>query len=102
MNRNNKVELDQFQFRLLENYNRYCERHLLDKHNVEYLVSYLIDHNIINATTIRRYTILKAFKESNGGKTAIVKKMADRFNISERSIYHILREHKNYFEQVDY
>lgn len=57
-------------------------------------VTYLIDNNLINSRTIRKYTIMQEFQiqmnEGKLSKTAIVHSLSARYRMSERSIWYLL------------
>lgn len=97
-----KTLLDQFETSLNKNFENYCETQEQENDNIQ-LIRYLIDHNLINITTIRRYAILKTYnkllQQSNRKKVEMVRILSERFNISERSVYTILKEYQTYFER---
>ncbi|MEO1516805.1 MAG: hypothetical protein AAFV95_17420 [Bacteroidota bacterium] len=86
--------LDSFHKRLLQDYETYCDTHCFDK-STDGLVTYLIDQGLIQSPTIKRYTIQKEFDElypdGNQKKTQVVDTLANRFNISSRSVWSMLR-----------
>ncbi|MEM9822936.1 MAG: hypothetical protein AAF985_17785 [Bacteroidota bacterium] len=99
----NKTLLDQFEYYLASSYENYYKRQEWQTDHPVYLIRYLIDHNLIRKTTIRRYAILKEYERltasTNLKKVRIVEKLSHRFNLSERSIYLTLKEHRNHFER---
>lgn len=90
--------IDRFQELLYQHYEAYCERHGIDKADDNRLVTFLIDQDLITATHIQRYTVLKEFEKIYPGqphqKTQIVNTLADRFSISERTVWSILKHTK--------
>lgn len=92
-----KQILDLFQDRLCLEYCEYCNKHQL-KPELAGLITYLIDQELINPHVIQKYTVLKAFNEgylgSRGQKTQTVEMLADRFNLSTRTVWSILK-HKD-------
>lgn len=97
---NRKHVLDRFQEHLDLSYENYCDRHGIEK-SFSGFISFLIDHELIGSVTIKRYTVLKEFKEAyplhNFHKTRTVTTLSDKFNIPERTIWGILK----YGEQFD-
>jgi hypothetical protein len=93
---NRKQILDNFQERLLNGYEDYCEMHHL-KPNFEGMITYIIDQDLINPSVIQKYTILKEFQTrlkgdiDRGQKTQTVEVLADRFNLSTRTVWSILK-----------
>jgi hypothetical protein len=94
MEANRKHILDRFQQHLSENYETWCERHGVLKSD-DRLVTFLIDQDLIPATLIQRYAILREFdklsKDPFFHKTHTVNTLAHRFNISERTVWNILK-----------
>ena len=87
--------LDNFQRHLLHNFETYCDTHQYPK-DMEGFVTYLIDQEVIHPLTIKRYTIREEFEDiyprGQCKKTEAVDKLADRFNISARSVWSIIRK----------
>ncbi|MBI1227821.1 MAG: hypothetical protein GC192_21480 [Bacteroidetes bacterium] len=94
MEGNRKHLLDRFQEHLGERYITWCERHGFQKSD-DRLVTFLIDQDLIPATLIQRYAVLREFdklsKEPSFHKTHTVNTLAHRFNISERTVWSILK-----------
>ena len=86
--------LDRFQEHLNQNFLNYCQRHGIDQTD-DQLITFLIDQNLISHTHIQRYTILKEFErlypEQDYHKTQTVQVLADRFSISKRTVWSILK-----------
>lgn len=89
---------DVFQERLCQNYINYCEFHNAEE-NLDGLITYLIDQELISNVAIKRYTIKKEFEElyplNKHHKTQTVHTLASKFNISTRSVWSILKREKN-------
>lgn len=92
-----KQLLDTFSERLQRNFSNYCSEQKLEAKPDE-LITYLIDREIIQSSLIKRYAILEAYddlKNRQGlNKTQVVHVLANRFNITSRSIWNALRPSK--------
>lgn len=92
-----KFILDKFQNHIHDGYNAYCVRHGLKK-TEDLFITYLIDQDLISPTHLQRYTILKEFEQlcaqNSCPKTQAVDTLANRFRLSERTVWSILREKK--------
>lgn len=90
-----KQILDLFQDRLCKGYEKYCQIHELDS-NLGGLITYLIDQDLIPASTIQKYTLFKEFEAEQEKKpiqkTQTVENLAHRFNLSERTVWNILKQ----------
>ncbi len=90
-----KSILDRFQEHIDISYDNYCKMHGARK-NEQGLITWLIDQELIPATLLHRYTLLKEFEELHLEKaiqkTAVVNVLAHRFNISERTVWSILKQ----------
>lgn len=95
MEENRKHILDRFLEYVEQNFSAYCERHGIPKTENQ-LVSFLIDLDLIPSVLIKRYAVLNEFErilpEQAGHKTLAVNTLADRFNISERTVWNILKQ----------
>lgn len=93
---NRKQILDKFQKRLCENYRNYSLLYSeTETENIEDFITYMIDHELIDANTIRRYTVINEYEriQSEGEKKSrSISIVAKRFNLSERTIYSLLRK----------
>lgn len=91
---NRKQILDLFQDQICQSYADYCQTHELIP-ELPGLVTYMIDQELINPNVIQKYTILKEFKArcagDRGQKTHTVETLADRFNLSPRTVWSILK-----------
>lgn len=96
MEGNRKHLLDRFQEHLGERYQMWCERHDVQKSD-NLLITFLIDQDLIPTTLIKRYAVLREFdklsQEPDAHKTHTVNTLAHRFNISERTVWSILKHH---------
>lgn len=92
-----KKMLDDFHTRLMNDFDKYFKCHGNGTKPLDEFVTFLIDHHLIDQRTIRRYTILREFdrqlNQLNGekNKTTLVGEMARKYNISERSVWSILK-----------
>ena len=90
-----KQVTDVFCKSIQKDFQTYCNRHSLDQ-NFNTFVTYAIDFNFIPDTTIQHYAILKTFEdlgeEKQLKKTEKVDKLANRFNLTTRSIWNVLRK----------
>jgi len=91
-----QIMVDQFSTRLQEEFISFCKKNRL--HNEpKTLLLYLIDNEIISQTHIRKYTILSEFEElcqmKMTNKSRIIKSLATKFNISDRAIWSMVRNH---------
>lgn len=89
-----KLVLDRFQEHMYRNFDAYCKRHRI-KRTDDALVTFLIDQELIPATHMTRYAVLHEFgmllKEEKCHKTLIVNALANKFNLSERTVWNILK-----------
>lgn len=94
MTENRKRILDAFENRLFQSYEQYCQRQG-ENPSADGIVTFLIDHNLIPAVAIKRFTILQEFKElyplKEKHKSKTIYALSDKFNISERTIWNILK-----------
>ncbi len=97
MTENRKKILDTFQKCLYDNYINYCHRHKLMQSN-EGLIIFLIDQDLIPPKNIKGYAVINEFKkikeEQKQKKTKLVELLSDRFNLSERTVWGILKSGK--------
>ena len=89
-----KLLNDQFEEHLTQEYRSYCNRQNLEE-TMSGLVTYIIDRELIPEMNIKRYTILREFdpiyKKNENHKTSAVEILADKFNLSKRTIWSILK-----------
>lgn len=87
--------VEQFSSRLEHSYLEYCESTTINKDFKTFLL-YLIDNNLLNTSDIRKYTITKEFEEllttQKINKTGAIRILAKKFNISDRSIWTMIRK----------
>lgn len=90
METNKKQLLDTFQSHLYQEYLYYCHQQRCAPH-ITGLITYLIDRDLLSKKVIKSYTIQREFKNLyptyEHHKTRTVMALADRFNISERSVW---------------
>ncbi len=98
MTENRKGIMDAFQKLVCEDYHNYCLRHQLTP-TTDGVITYMIDQELIPAMKVRQFTVTKEFeeifKEHNQHKTKTVYAISDKFNISERTIWNILKNKKS-------
>lgn len=94
-----KQVLDIFSQKLDANFEQYCQMHKLES-NRAHFITYLYDQNLISNSAVKKYAILATFedlfKQNEGRKTQTVNLLADRFNLTPRSIWNVLQKRKNY------
>lgn len=85
--------VDTFTTHVMADFKHYLEEY---GHNdlVEEFITYLIDFNIIDPLTIKRYAILKDYDlllaTGEHKKTAVLKKISRKYNLSERSLWDVI------------
>lgn len=102
--------MERFVVSLIDNYTIYHQQHgvpyddVLEQYRMNdtlnSFITYLIDHRLIEESTIKRYTILEEFAKIIGEakhKTEAVETLSQRFNISKRTIWNIMKDHKGRF-----
>jgi AraC-like DNA-binding protein len=93
-----KTLMDSFESHLEQEYQAYCSRHNLQL-SVSGMITFIVDRKLIPDSHIRRFAILKEFQsifeENDRHKTLTVEALADRFNLSERTVWTILRHTEN-------
>ena len=66
-------------------------------------IDYLLDHHLIEEVNIRRYTILKEFDlqypQHQYHKTQTVYSIANKYGLSERTVWTVLKDHVRRFEK---
>ncbi len=71
--------------------------------NPSIFLDYLIAHNLIDTLTIRRYSIIKEFEKEypkhNGHKTQTVYTIANKFNLTDRTVWTVLKDHIDRFKK---
>lgn len=92
-----KKLMDNF-FSIIQNdFKSYCERHNIQEDNETFL-TFLFDLHLLNEAKIRRYTVLEAYEELNTSpnfkKTRAVGLLAERFNITSRSVWNLIKDTK--------
>lgn len=97
MSENRKSILDKFQQHLFVNYQQFCQRHNVAP-SEHALVDFLIDQDLIPPVLMKRYAVVHEFEnlfpKYEHHKTNTVNVLADRFNISERSVWGMLKGSK--------
>lgn len=89
-----KELVDLFSDLVKASYIDYCGRHSIPQ-NTDTLLNFLFTQELFSETTIRRYTIQSEFgrmsKEGGQTKTKVVRLLADRFNISDRMVWNVIK-----------
>ena len=89
-----KYILDKFEQYLQQGFEGYCERHGIQQTPGQF-ITFLIDQDLISLTHLQRFTVLREFekinKEEQFPKTLAVDTLANRFRISERTVWSILK-----------
>ena len=97
MTQNRKYILDKFEEHLFQKYETYCESHG-QQPSSEGLLTYLIDQDLIPPIAIRRFAVKEEFdkltEKKYFNKTQSVHVISDLFNISQRTIWGILKHNK--------
>lgn len=92
---NRKQILDLFESQLLQEYKAFCDHHQIQL-DFKGLITYIIDQDLINPQIIQKYTVLRTFHArklaQRGAKTQMVEEIADRFNLSARTVWSILKQ----------
>ena len=69
---------------------------------VEKFLDFLLNHQLIESKNIKRFTILKEFEEQypihQFHKTNTVYTLANKYDIAERSVWTVLKDHVRRFE----
>lgn len=93
-----KFIFDKFQDYVQEGYHDYCDRHGLSKTEDQF-ITFLIDQDLISKAHLQRYTIQREFEQLcdqyNLPKTKAVDTISDRFMLSDRTVWNMLREKKD-------
>lgn len=89
-----KYLLDKFQAHLCEAFESYCTMHGLKQSNFG-LITFLIDHDLIQKVDLQRFAVLKEIgqllAQEAANKTQVVNIISHRFNLSERTVWNILK-----------
>jgi hypothetical protein len=95
MEETRKQILDKFQEHVEQSFKIYCERHG-KSYTGNQIIPFLIDFDLIPVANIKKYVVLKEFEIISSSKdlrkTEIVGMLANRFNISERTVWNILKQ----------
>jgi len=89
-----KYILDKFEQYLQQGFEGYCKRHSIEQ-TLGQFITFLIDQDLISLSHLKRFTVLREFErimdEQHFPKTLAVDTLANRFRISERTVWSILR-----------
>lgn len=87
--------LDTFSEKLDDNFLDYCNKYGQEK-DINSFITFVLDLGLIPPSNIRKYAIQATFEElaqkQQGSKTQTVHLLAERFNLSVRSIWNLLRD----------
>lgn len=93
-----------FKEHLLEVFNKECGD-VITEDKVECFLNYLLEHQVIDSLTVRRYTIIKEFEKEypkhDGHKTQTVYTIANKFNLSDRTVWTVLKDHLDRFDKKE-
>ena len=86
--------LDKFQAHLSVEFESYCTLHGQEQTS-HGLITFLIDRDLLQKVAIQQYAVLKEIEQLTeqgaGNKTQVVGIVSHRFNISERTVWNILK-----------
>ena len=90
---------------LLANYQNYCMQTRMIPDMTSFL-DYLMNHNLISATSIRHYVLLEEYNRwqqshKYKNKTEVVQALALAYHLHETSVWNILKDHKEKFSYVE-
>lgn len=72
------------------------------KEEIQHFLDFLLNHNLIEASNIRRFTILKEFDIQyplhQFHKTNTVYTIANKYGLAERTVWTVLKDHVRRFE----
>ena len=89
-----KQLIEEFCSAIKGDFNAYCEQ-FERENNRDHFITFLIDYELISSKKIKDYTIIKTFDATNSAdksKTQVVRELAQRFNLSTRSLWSILQK----------
>lgn len=93
-----KQLLDEFCGKTLQNYRDYCQKAHI-KEEPKSIITFLIDQEIIKPVTVRHYTVCQEYSvllpEMNYQKSKTVRLLAERYNLSERSVWAVIKSIDN-------
>ncbi|MEO1261055.1 MAG: hypothetical protein AAFZ15_19800 [Bacteroidota bacterium] len=85
----------QFEKKIQQSWDQYCKAHSVENRTEEF-IAWLIDQQLISDTSIRRYTIISDYNnlypDGKTKKTEVVRSLSLKYNLSERSIWTIIRK----------
>ena len=86
--------VEQFSNQLSSAFNNYCQVYRVENNSKNFLL-FLIDQNLLNESDIRSYTIAREFAAISDNsllnKTKIVNQLSKKYNLSDRSVWTIIR-----------
>lgn len=91
-----KYLIDQFENFITDEYRQYCFRHETPE-TIGGIITFIVDRDLIPNINIKKFTILREFgpvyERNDHHKTNTVEILADRYNLSKRTIWSILKHH---------
>ncbi len=89
-----KQLVDIFTKVVLKNYSEHCLRHGIPENNHTFL-NFLFTKNLLREVAVRHFTISTEFKKtydkSKSTKTQTVRLLADKYNMTERAVWNIIK-----------
>ena len=87
--------IDSFSRQIKEDYYNFCDRQELKKGD-DTLLDFLLSKNLVGEVAVRRYIINKDFNKlieikRDKTKTEIVRLLSERYQLSERSVWNIIK-----------
>ena len=83
-----------FENTLCAEYERYCARHRKTPNHRGFL-AFMTDRDLLECNRIRHYTVVSIYADTENTRASeAVHRLSDRFKISERTVYNILRREK--------
>ena len=93
-----KYIVDKFQQHLRHSFEVFCQRHGIKKTG-DHFITFLIDQNLISTPHLQRFTVCKEFEkmcvEKGYTKSIMVDTLANRFSLSERTVWAMLKHTKS-------
>ena len=94
MTKTKKHMFDDFQEFLISEFKSYCDRHNYTESNDRF-VTFIIDKELIPASSVCRYTIQREFQRMSEKKalrkTQTVQEINNKYQLSEKTVWNMLR-----------
>ena len=89
-----KQLIDSFSKQIKRDFIAFCQRQELPK-TTDTFLDFLIDKELIGKVAIRKYTVNNDFKKlsesSDKTKTQIVKRLGEKYHLSERTVWNTIK-----------